>query len=121
MVFLEFIGAILLLAVIIAFSVFMGVSNQRIFGRMARRSRANADAARQRAEYYRSVQDPAVPWGSGGPYEAPAPPPGAGPPGYGPNFYPPNPPYPPPQGGQPGYGTPPAGYQEPPWGPQGRP
>lgn len=100
--FLEFVGAVSLLAVSFAFFAFMGTVDERTFGRaVARRYSAyrKASASRRRADWYRSVRDPAEYWGSGGHYNAPVPWPDAALPGYD---APVSTPYPPPAG-QPGY------------------
>lgn len=112
--FPEFVGAVSLLAVSFAFFAFMGTVDERTFGRaVARRYSAyrKASASRRRADWYRSVRDPAEYWGSGGHYNAPVPWPDAALPGYD---APVSTPYPPPAG-QPGYDAPRPGYAEPPW------
>lgn len=88
MAILEFLGAAILLIVIMGVAFWVGLREQGFLRNMSRRSRANAIAARERAEQYRAQQQYGPPPGYG---QQPGygPPPGyVPPPGYG---QPPNP------------------------------
>lgn len=109
MAFLEVIGAVLGFGLLFAVGVFFQVTDTRILRRMVRRSKANALAARQRADWYQAQQYQNSSWNGGGQY------PGGQYPGPGGQY--PGGQYPtpyPPQPGQAGYGAPPPGYGQPP-------
>ena len=63
----EFIGAAILLLAIIAVALWVGMKEQGFLRNMSRRSRANADAAQQRAAQYRAQQQYGPPPGQFGP------------------------------------------------------
>jgi hypothetical protein len=137
MAFLEVIGAVLGFGLLFAVGLFFQIIDGRILHRMVVRSKANARAARQRADWYRAQQYQNPSWNGGGQYpggQYPGPgsgqypggqysmpgqqpsaePWGPGLPGQSPSYQSPYPPPYPPQPGQTGYSAPPSGYGQPP-------
>lgn len=78
MAFLEFIGAAILLLAIFGVALGVGMKEQSFLRNIARRSRANANAAQERAARYRAQQQYGPPPGQYGPPQGYGEPPGYG-------------------------------------------